>query len=197
MKEVAPADSTPVLDELEQYLAESEESTSSSTCSRGGRPRRQSGRRLPRWSSSTSPHRPPPRASSASSRPRARCTACGDLQKSAKDTTLEHSLRGVQHRVGSRLVRGLSGSAGERQRGSAPRPSGPRALPRPRCVAAALLVRRAAVGVCGCVLVRVWTVGICLVSGCDALFYYLVDSDSGSEPSDIWQIPRYLGIWFI
>ena len=26
------------------------------------------------------------------SRPRARCTACGDLQKSAKDTTLEHSL---------------------------------------------------------------------------------------------------------
>ena len=58
------------------------------------------------------------------------------------------TLRGVQHRVGSRLVRGLSGSAGERQRGSAPRPSGPRALPRPRCVAAA--VRRAAVGVWVC-----------------------------------------------
>ena len=70
------------------------------------------------------------------------------------------TLRGVQHRVGSRLVRGLSGSAGERQRGSAPRPSGPRALPRPRCVAAALSA--VPLSECGCVLVRAWTVGICL-----------------------------------
>ena len=144
-KEVAPADSTPVLDELEQYLAESEES--SSTCSRGGRPRRQSGRRLPRWSSSTSPHRPP-RASSASSRPRARCTAWRPPEVGQGHHARALTLRGVQHRVVSRLVRGLNGSAGERQRGSAPRPSGPRALPRPRCVAAA--VRRAAVGVWVC-----------------------------------------------
>ena len=95
MKEVAPADSTPVLDEL------------ASSTSRSPRSRldleldvlawwKAKETKWPALAKMVKQYFAAP-ASSAGvervcSRPRARCTACGDLQKSAKDTTLEHSL---------------------------------------------------------------------------------------------------------
>ena len=92
----------PEIDELEEYLAEPEETDLELNVLvwSGGRPRSPSGRRLPRWSSTQAVLRgarlsSAPGASSASGARLLRSwhrKMHGGLQKSAKDSTLEHSL---------------------------------------------------------------------------------------------------------
>ena len=90
MKEVAPADSTPVLDELEQYLAESEESA------RARRARVVEKAKETKWPALAKMVKQYFAAPASSAGVERVFSAAGkmhsDLQKSAKDTTIEHSL---------------------------------------------------------------------------------------------------------
>ena len=89
------ADSLPsaTLDELDKYLADAEEpDLDIKRCSIGGRRRRASGRTRRRWSSSNQYFAAPASSAGVERVFSAAGKMHGDLSKSAKDTTLEHSL---------------------------------------------------------------------------------------------------------
>ena len=163
MKEVAPADSTPVLDELASSTSQSPRSRLELDVLAWWKAKET---KWPALAKMVKQYFAAPASSAGVERVFSAAGKMHGVWRPPEVGQGHHAraltLRGVQHRVGSRLVRGLSGSAGERHRGSAPRPSGPRALPRPRCVAAA--VRRAAlserVGVCLGVSGRSYLLGI-------------------------------------